>query len=71
MNVDERERPDFGERFEELTSHDPFEWQRRLHEGYFMLCRRLSDCWRDARMSKLLLRCTRAIVTEISYNNEF
>ena len=71
MNVDERERPDFGERFKELTGHAPFGWQRRLFEGYFILCRRLNACWRDARMSKLLLRCTRAIVTEISYNNEF
>ena len=71
MNVDERERPDFGERFKALTGRDPFEWRRRLYEGHFMLCRRLSACWRDARMLKLLLRCTHAIVTEISYNNEF
>ena len=67
MTVDERERSDFGERFKELAGHAPFEWQRRLFEGHFMLCRRLSAYWRNARMSKLLLRCTRAIVTEISY----
>ena len=36
MNVDERERPDFGERFKDLTDHDPFEWQRRLFEGHFI-----------------------------------
>ena len=36
MNVDERERPDFGERFKALTGHDPFGWQRRLYEGHFM-----------------------------------
>ena len=36
MNVDERERPDFGERFKELTGHAPFGWQRRLFEKHFM-----------------------------------
>ena len=71
MNVDERERPDFGERFKALTGHDLFGWQRRLYEGHFMLCHHLSAYQRDTRISKLLLRCTRAIVKEISYNNEF
>ena len=36
MNVDERERPDFRERFKALTGHTPFGWQRRLFEKHFM-----------------------------------
>ena len=36
MNVDERERSDFGKRFKALTGHAPFGWQRRLFEKHFM-----------------------------------
>lgn len=36
MNVDERERSGFGERFKALTGHAPFGWQRRLFEKHFM-----------------------------------
>ena len=36
MNVDERERSGFGERFKALTGHAPFEWQRRLFEKHFI-----------------------------------
>ena len=36
MNVEDRERlSDFDRRFEELTAHPPFGWQRRLFKKYF------------------------------------